>query len=237
MLRGLTCQGLPRLPKRKRTVAPMSLCILPVGEPALPSPDLAPVAGNLMAALLKRIKQRDASALEALYAAYAPRVRAYALQLLRDSHAAQDVTHEVFMRVWRYAAAYDEARSPRPEAWLFQIARNQAINEMAVRSRTLSTDAMAESSTEEEVLADESTHQADPIIDWVSSRSAAFQKSVQALPSNYRQVVFMRFHNDMSNPEIAEHLGVPLGTVKTWLRRSLIQLRAELRVPAVADAG
>lgn len=213
----------------------MSHCLSPVG-PAAPLPEPAPAA-HQAAALLERIKQRDVSALEELYAAYAPRVRSYALQLLRDAHAAQDVTHEVFMRVWRYAATYDVSRSPRPEAWLFQITRNQAINEMTARSRTVSVEAVAEEINDEGGFAEDSAFGPDSIIDWVSSRSAAFQKSVQGLPSNYRQVVFLRFHNDLSNPEIAEHLGVPLGTVKTWLRRSLIQLRAELRVPALVADG
>lgn len=189
------------------------------------------------AVLLERVKQRDTAALGALYDLYAPRVRSYALHLLRDAHAAEDIAHEVFVRVWRYAATYDASKSPRPEAWIFQIARNQAINEMGARSRTLSVEAINQAAEQGQGFPILEPQQTDSTPDWTECQPDFFQKSIRSLPSNYRQVMFLRFQHELSNPEIAEHLGVPIGTVKTWLRRSLIQLRSDLRVQAVSASA
>lgn len=180
--------------------------------------------------LLEKVKQRDTAAFEALYVTYAARVHSYALQLLRDPHAAEDVTHEVFVRIWRYAGSYDAARSPRPDAWMFQIVRNQAINELGARSRTVSAETIGPADESEWRFAALDIQELDAAHDRADCRSIRFRQSVAALPSHYRQVMFLRFQHDLSNPEIAERLGVPVGTVKTWLRRSLIRLRSQLKV-------
>lgn len=209
----------------------MSYAIASEGDVALAAEPTWPAStADSTAALLERVKRRDASALKTLYELYARRVRSYALQLLRDPDAAQDVAHDVFLRVWRYAASYDASRSLKPEAWIFQIARNLSLNEIAARSRTVSVEAEEHADDDDAGYGDDGPPSQDTMIDRVSSRSPALRRSVDALPSNYRQVVFLRFQQDLSNPEIAEHLQVPLGTVKTWLRRSLIQMRADLGV-------
>lgn len=190
-----------------------------------------------MALLIDRIKQRDHGALRELYLAYSARIKSYALRVLHDEHAAEDITHDVFLRVWRYASAYDHAKVGRPEAWLFQIARNQAMNHAVQRARVSQLGGEGAEQDEQPELADPHDDGRDRLIDRVSARSDAFSSAVVALPSHYRQVLFLRFHHDMSNPEIAAHLGLPLGTVKTWLRRGLIHLRQSLRVDGVAPAG
>ncbi|RYY98517.1 MAG: sigma-70 family RNA polymerase sigma factor, partial [Comamonadaceae bacterium] len=94
-----------------------------------------------IAELLDRVKHRDPAALRELYVAYSRRVHSYALQVLRDDHAAQDVVQDVFIRVWRYAGSYDASKTVKPEAWLFQMTRNVALNEVVQRSRMVHGDA------------------------------------------------------------------------------------------------
>lgn len=185
-----------------------------------------------IAQLLARVKQRDRCALRTLYLAYARRVHSYAVQVLRDEHAAEDVVHDVFIRVWRYAPSYDGHKGSKPEAWLFQIARNVAINEAVHRSRMVQADGDDVAAP----AADEGGF--DPaarLADLASSRGEVFTRALQALPSHCRQVLHLRFHHGMSNPEIARHLGVPLGTAKTWLRRGLLQMRGSLKVTVAQE--
>jgi RNA polymerase sigma-70 factor (ECF subfamily) len=187
-----------------------------------------------IAHLIEGVKGRDPAALRALYVAYSRRVQSYAFQVLRDEHAAEDVVHDVFLRVWRYAATYDAAKGAKPEAWLFQIARNVALNEVAQRARMVAAEAPE---TEPGAMDSEwDTWDAQSrISDGADSRGAAFGRALEELPSHCRQVLHLRFHEGLTNPEIARHLGVPVGTAKTWLRRGLLQMRANLKVVVAGD--
>ncbi|MBL0718887.1 RNA polymerase sigma factor [Piscinibacter sp. Jin2] len=187
--------------------------------------------------LIRRIQDRDRQALRELYLGYSTRIRNYAMRVLHDEHAAEDVAHDVFLRVWRYASSYDPQKVGRPEAWLFQIARNQAMNHAVQRAKVIQLD--QEDGESADITAWQDGHEdgRDRLFDRVSARSEAFAQALRALPSHYRQVLFLRFHHDLSNPEIAAQLGLPVGTVKTWLRRGLIHLRATLRVEIAPSAG
>lgn len=189
-------------------------------------PDVACIA-----TLLDRVKHRDPAALRALYVAYSRRVHSYALQVLRDEHAAQDVVQDVFIRVWRYAGSYDAAKSMKPEAWLFQMTRNVALDEAVQRSRMVHVDVADQAADDADVPG---AAEAPQPSDCADTRGEAFGRAMQRLPSHCRQVLHLRFHQGMSNPEIARHLGVPLGTAKTWLRRGLLQMRESLNVVVAA---
>lgn len=180
-----------------------------------------------VASLLLRIQQRDRPAYSQLYGLYRRRLHGYATQLLRCEHAADDIVQEVFDRIWRYASSFDAARMRHPDGWIFQIARNQAMTELARRARLTELDGADD--------ADPTVWQAAPWDEGPHLLDLAALSSAQArLPSVYRQVVFMRFELDFSLQEIAEHLGIPVGTAKTWLRRALIALREHLGVHAPA---
>lgn len=213
------------LPTGLESVAASLRVTVPVTEP------------DRMVQLIRRIQERDRQALRELYVGYSVRIRNYAMRVLHDEHAAEDVAHDVFLRVWRYASSYDPEKVGRPEAWLFQIARNQAMNHAVQRARITQLDQEDGESTDITAWQDGHEDGRDRLFDRVSARSEAFAQALRALPSHYRQVLFLRFHHDLSNPEIAAQLGLPVGTVKTWLRRGLIQLRATLRVQLDPVAG
>lgn len=172
-------------------------------------------------ALLLRIQRQDRDAHQQLYRLYRPRLHAYAAQLMQSEQAADDIVQEVFERIWRYAPSFCAEKARHPDAWIFQIARNQALTEF---SRLARFDEWTDGSEAEGGMGSAAV---DAVDDgehgpWLMRRLGEAQLD---LPHSYRQVVFMRFHLDLTLIEIAGRLGIPLGTVKTWLRRALIRLR------------
>jgi RNA polymerase sigma-70 factor (ECF subfamily) len=174
----------------------------------------------VLIALINRMKQRDTSALEALYRLYAQRITRFVAHLLKDAQEANDITQDVFMRVWRYAAAFDPQRCAHPAGWLYQVARNQVMTELANRSRV---QLQGDEELLEQAAEPDERHAARGVVN-----SEAFARALQGLSAHQRQVVHLRFYSDMSLQEIADNLQVPLGTVKTWLHRSLLQIRNTL---------
>lgn len=187
----------------------------------------AQAADALTVSLLLRIQQHDREAYQQLYRLYRRRLHAYATQLMRSDLAADDIVQEAFERIWRYAPSFDAAKAHRPEAWLFQIVRNQSMTELArlARFEELHDDDGHTTQLNEPATLPHHDH-------WLLS-DTTLAKAQQALPNVYRQVVFLRYHLELSLAEIAEHLGIPVGTAKTWLRRALITLREALGVPAL----
>ena len=176
-------------------------------------------------ALIVRIQQRDLDAYRQLFQRYRRRVHACALQLLRCDHAADDIVQEVFERIWRYAPSFKADGPWHPEAWIFRIARNQAMTELARRQRF---DEYHPDDADADHAYQGLAHPAytDTLAEQIRPDDLA--RAQDALPAHYRQVMHLRFNHDLSNPEIAEHLGIPVGTAKTWLRRGLLSMRSEL---------
>lgn len=181
-------------------------------------------------ALLTRIQQRDHEAHHQLFRLYGRRLHAYAAQLMRSDHAADDIVQETFERIWRYAPSFDPAKAHRPEAWLFQIVRNQSMTEL---SRLARFEALADDDGPGHPYSPSSEPPSLPHHDHWLLGDLALTAAQHALPAVYRQVVFLRFHHELSLGEIAEHLGIPIGTAKTWLRRALIALREMLGAPTL----
>lgn len=187
--------------------------------------------------LLLRLKQQDRGAYGELYALYHRGVHAYARQLLRCEHAADDIVQEVFERIWRYAPSFNVDKAQHPKAWIFQIARNQAMNELNRRSRLdeLIDDDASSAMPRRSPLWEPADR--DTLADSALLDDAALPAAHAQLPFVYRQVVFLRYHHELSLSEIAEHLGIPIGTAKTWLRRALIALRELMGAPAASASA
>ena len=170
--------------------------------------------------LLHRIADGDLGAFEILYRRYARAVYAMALRRLRDGGHAEDATQEVFAAVWRSAATYAPERG-RGARWLFTVARNAVIDYARVTSRV--RDALAHEAPE--------VASADPEPDlaveegWVSF---CVHAAVAELPERERVALELAYWGGRSQNEIADLLGVPLGTVKTRTRSGLARLAAQL---------
>jgi RNA polymerase sigma-70 factor (ECF subfamily) len=168
-------------------------------------------------ALLARIAGGDERAFTRLCDVFAGPVLGEALRHLGDRASAEDVTQEVFLRIWRNAHRFDPERG-RAEAWIATIARNAARD--ALRRR---------GSAPVDELADAVDPAADPVREVTdASQALQLQAAVASLAPGSREVIELAYWHGLSQGEIAERLGLPLGTVKTRTRRGLALLAEAL---------
>ena len=164
-------------------------------------------------ALLARIAGGDERSFARLCDLFAGPVLGEALRHLSDRAAAEDVTQEVFLRIWRNAHRFDPERG-RAEAWIATIARNAARDALR-RKGAVPVDELAET-------VDPAPDPGDAVAD--ASQSLQLQAAVAELAPGSREVIELAYWHGLSQVEIAERLGVPLGTVKTRTRRGLALL-------------
>ena len=173
--------------------------------------------------LLDRVAMQNDKALKALYDRTSPKLYGLALRIVRERDAAEDVLQEAFVSIWRGAGSYRASLSP-PLAWMGLIVRSRALD--ALRKRTADR---AGGVTEEldELLADtlegDSPNPMD--VNDASQQAFALHQCLTRLEAKQREVVSLAYLRDQSHGELAEQLQLPLGTVKTWIRRGLEQLR------------
>jgi RNA polymerase sigma-70 factor (ECF subfamily) len=170
--------------------------------------------------LLARIVARDEQAVEALYARYSRPLYSLAYQVTGADRFAQDVVQEVFVALWKDAARFDPARGA-VSSWLFSLARHKAIDlvrrEANVRKRTADVD------MELEVAPDDVDHEA-----WLNLRRDRVRAALAELTEPQRTALELAFFSGLTHVEVAERLGIPLGTAKTRIRTALLKLRDAL---------
>ena len=177
----------------------------------------APARDDL-ADLLARIAARDAPAFTALYKASSAKLYGIVARILpRGGDAAADVLQEAYVRIWEKAGEFDPAKGS-PLAWMATIARNRALDEVR-RVRPGSLEDMPESF---EPAADD----VDPLAGRERSEGlAALLKCLAALDEEKRAAVLLAYYRGSSREALAQRFGRPVPTIKTWLHRSLAQLR------------
>lgn len=177
----------------------------------MPPPQWAPELDTAFAA-------GDEHALAAAYRHCAGVIRGLALRTLRDGAAADDVVQEVFVRAWRYRSGYRPDRSSTP-AWLVGIARNC----IADAARTAGRE--AERRQAAGVGEQEPRHEeADLLVDRLVVRA-----ELERLGPPRSTILALAFYDELTHQQIAHHLDLPLGTVKSHLRRGLTNLRTRLK--------
>lgn len=167
-------------------------------------------------ALLRRIADRDETAVAALYDRYSRLLFGLIHRILRDRGEAEDVLQDVYLAVWSRAESY-EARLGSAEAWLVRIARNRAIDRL--RSRTVRVRAI-EALDPPHVAPDNPEHAA--------SRSEQRERVVRALeplPGEQRELIEHAYYFGLTQSELAVRFGLPLGTVKTRIRTGMLTMR------------
>lgn len=177
-----------------------------------------------LASLIERIAKRDRKAFEQLYQLTSRKMFAVALRIVREPGVAQDVLQDSYIRLWRYAHTFNNALSA-PETWLHQVVRNRALDLIAQQGHTVNSISLDQFSDSDDE-ADELVFEAHSSTSDDQETGRLMQACVQRLDGKYRQVLTLAYNHGMSHAEISEHLDVPLGTVKTWVRRGLMELRA-----------
>jgi len=180
--------------------------------------------------LLKDIAAGDQVALGLLYDAASRRVFGLALRILRDHHAAQEVTLDVFLRVWHQAFRFDTSRGSA-EAWLLTLAHHQAIDHLRSRQRQTTRELPLEP--------DLDIPDGRPSPETLSTDADMARKvraALQEIPEEQRKAVVAAYFDGLSHSEIATAFGQPLGTIKTRIRSGMVALRralaANLEVPS-----
>lgn len=169
------------------------------------------------AALLARFAAGEERAAKALVDRHAGRVLAVASRMLNDSAEAEDVAQEAMMRVWRVAAEWED-RGVKFSTWLHRVALNLCYDRLRKRRG---------------VDLDEAPEQVDPTPSVEARMTAAESRSelaeaLQTLPERQRQAIILRHYEELSNPEIAEALGVSVEAVESLLSRGRRALKARL---------
>jgi RNA polymerase sigma factor (sigma-70 family) len=173
-------------------------------------------------ALLERIARKDQTALKSLYDGCAGKLYGLALRVVSHRELAEDVLQEAFLTIWRSAPDYSASLSP-PMAWMGLIVRSRALDLLRRRAaeRTHLTQEI------DETLADTLAADGPTPMDTAqaSEQAWALNQCLGRLESKQREVVNLAYMRDLSHSELATQLQLPLGTVKTWIRRGLDQLR------------
>jgi RNA polymerase sigma-70 factor (ECF subfamily) len=178
------------------------------------------------ARLLARIGTGDREALRELYACYKAPLFSLALRLLGNAGESEELLQDTFVKIWRHAAAYD-ARKARPFTWAVTILRRGGIDALRRRRRQVVTEPLrteAESGAAEEAA--RATAEAHEDAD-------RLRGALAALPADSRRALELALFSELTQSEIARRLRQPVGTVKSWIRRGLLDLRSTLASPAL----
>ena len=176
--------------------------------------------------LLRRIGQGDRESFAIYYDRIAGTLFSIAYRLLDSREAAEDVLQEVFVQIWEKAPLYDPTRG-KPTTWAVTLTRNKAIDRLrSIQRRSrLQEDLQQETATAE--LADEHSSFHAVALD---ESGKLIRDALHELGSDQREALELAFFQSLSQSEIAERIGQPLGTVKARIRRGLLKLR-ELITP------
>jgi len=159
--------------------------------------------------LLARVAEGQMDAFERLYDITSPRLFAIAFRILREEAVAQDATQEAYVNIWRKAKLYDPARGS-PIGWMSVIVRNVALNM---------------------IRADRPTEPIDDLdipVAPVDPPDSRLGHCLKQLPAGQRNAIVLTYTYGLTHSELAEHLSVPLGTAKSWVRRGMLTLKERM---------
>jgi|SRR5688572_26897288 RNA polymerase sigma factor (sigma-70 family) len=174
-----------------------------------------------LALLIEDMRKGDERALESLYDATVGKLYALASAILRHAQDAEDVVCATYEQAWESAAQYDPGRASAL-GWLMMMCRSRALDQL--RKRKLQSTPLAVIGL---VETDETAAPPDDLLSLVQENSRV-HAALAALSEERRQLVSLSFLRDLTHTEIAELTGMPLGTVKSHLRRALSELRVKL---------
>jgi len=176
-------------------------------------------------ALIGKISQGDQAALAEFYDRYASSLYGVAVKILSDFRDAEDTLQDALVSIWRRAASYQSQLSS-PFSWAVMIVRNKAIDRIRARLRTGRA-------------AERLTNESNDLLE-IDDRSAEeptlrelrliARKALSDLPEEQREALELAFFSGLTHEEVADRLGLPLGTVKARIRRGLIRMRKSMSI-------
>jgi RNA polymerase sigma-70 factor (ECF subfamily) len=180
--------------------------------------------------LLNRVAMQDRAALRGLYEAVSGRLMAVVYRMLNDRGASEDVLQDTFVTVWTRAPQFPALRTS-PMAWLTSIARNRAIDLMRKRRPETPLQWHDEDGQEHHHdVRDESPTPLEQLLERQSERQLG--DCIGRLDEEPRSALVLAYYEGLTHEQLATRLRRPLGTVKAWIRRSLLRLKECLGAPA-----
>ena len=166
--------------------------------------------------LIARCAAQDRAAFRTLYARWSGRLHGVAMRITRDPALAADATHDAFVQVWQQAGRYD-ATLGEAGSWLMSLARYRALDLVRRRGREV---------LGHEAVEEEADRGPDPLgLLLASADGGALHRCLQTLSDERRRLVVLAFVEGFSHSQLAAKLNLPIGTVKSWIRRSLLGLK------------
>ena len=186
------------------------------------------LGGSQDEALARALQRRDPHAMPDLYDRFGRLVFSVILAIVRDRSVAEDLTQETFLRAWNRAPAFD-AEKGALGPWLLAIARNRAIDHVRSVSGRMQRNSFEFDVREHPKLFVDMERE---VVN--NDHARVLRAALAKLSEQQRKVIELAYFEGMSQTEMAEHLGHPLGTIKTWVRAALKTLREEMGQEAFA---
>ncbi len=186
------------------------------------SSDLSQSDPAHLRALLKAVAQRDAAAFRSLYDASSSKLFGYALRILSKRELAEDALQDSFVAIWNGAPGY-QSHLAAPMTWMATIVRNKAFDLLRRSEVTVEIDGEQFDSEVMNALQDPAATPIEAL--QMSTEAKALAHCMATLEGLHRQAIGLAFFHDLSHSEVAQQLALPIGTVKSWIRRGLERLK------------
>ena len=179
--------------------------------------------------LARRLQRRDPEAMADLYDRFGRLAWSLIVAIVRDAAVAEDLVQETFLRVWNRVHAFEPGRGALGP-WLLAIARNRAIDHLRSLSARMDRNSFElGSGSLDSNLREHPALFVDMEREVLNTDHARLiRKAIEKLSANQQKVIELAYYEGLSQTEMAERMGEPLGTVKTWVRSALKHLREEL---------
>jgi len=185
---------------------------------------LTPIPDYTEDDLVKLLKAKDKTAFKFLYEKYSGALYANILQIMPDKSMAGDLLQDIFLTIWRKFDGYDNTKG-RLFTWMLTITRNTCIDK--IRSRQYKSqlkNVYISEENEDELYASGATVIMPDTMNYIG-----LKKAVQKLKPQHRNLIDMAYYRGYTQSEIAGIEGVPMGTIKTRIRKALLELRQQLQ--------
>ncbi len=175
---------------------------------------------------LVAVARQDASAFRSLYEATSPKLFGFVLRILQKRELAEEVLQESFINIWNNASSYQSSLAA-PMTWMTTIVRNRAFDLLRKLSNGQQHDVEIDAEYfDSDIMSALESGEATPLQALeLSQDAAALASCMSRLEALHRQAMALAFYHDLSHSEVAEQMKLPMGTVKTWIRRGLDKLR------------